>query len=184
LLFVCLVGVVAHSPVPAPASRVCQFPSSGNIIWYIDADNYDRCNSFNNPKYTSYNHTEPCSVSEKCVSVVASFFCSQFCGALSNSSVQLPPCSDSCENYTACVTESPCLPSILDLGLPSCAQKKSWEADSSKYCTLLSVNLNRFSDGKDGYSQAGSGSRLGEDSVFFQGAVMISRLLRALDLHL
>jgi len=167
---------VFGAPTPAPQSRVCQFPSSGNVIWYIDSTLRDRCAGFNNPRYTATNST-PCQVSENCVTVAASLFCSQFCGAYRDNAQPLQPCKDSCANYTKCTEESPCLPSLDSLGT-SCADINSGDTNSSSHCTFLSVNLPRFSDGKDGFSQAGASSRASESSIFFQGAAILHVLLR------
>ena len=143
--------------------------SVGNVIWYINSNSYSNCSSFNDPIFTPSNTTNPCTVSEACVIVAATFFCSQYCGKAQNGSLPLPPCQDSCDKYKDCLEEYPCLPTLTSLGLPDCVE--DWVSsmyDSANHCTFLGVNIARFSDGKEGRSQAGSGSRASEHSIPFQ----------------
>jgi hypothetical protein len=83
---------------------------------------------------------------------------------------------DSCENYTRCAEKFPCLPPLGSLPLPACVDKRSSEPGSSAFCTLLDVNLPRFSDGKPGLSQVASGARASQNSIFFHGATLLYKI--------
>jgi len=127
------------------SSKVCQLPISGNVQWYVAEEQSAACVAWNNPVGNTHNETQAaaCMISQDCITIVARFYCSYYCGGCPDGFL-LGPCQDLCDNYTACIQQSPCLPPFPTSW---CVQGHySYEAHSEKFCSALAVNVSQFPD--------------------------------------
>lgn len=179
LLLVTLPLVQPQNCTVAPASHICVFPQSGNVLHYVGADNYDSCKEFNKPTddeigSSTVSQAENCLLSEQCIISVARYYCSSLCSSCSEESSNatvLPPCKDLCDNFTKCGNDfkhqgksclpplpSPCHPTVL-----------STDPDSHLVCSYVDINFEKFPDDFDGAT-----------SLFVSTPMIIARKLSTL----